>query len=91
MTPRLLPELLPHPGLDLGHAADPAVVVLDLVAHVTRDLRMRGTYTLTNRTAVPVDSLHVDVNSTMKIRRLAPDRPAVQGCRRGRESSRLRA
>lgn len=44
----------------------------------TRDLRMRGTYTLLNRTDVPVDSLHVDVNSSLRIRRLAPDRPAAR-------------
>ncbi|HYH78650.1 MAG TPA: M1 family aminopeptidase [Longimicrobium sp.] len=42
----------------------------------TRDLRLRGQYTLTNRTGGPIDSLHVDLPNTLRIRRLAPDRPA---------------
>src|SRR4051794_184400 len=39
--PILLPELVPHPGLDLGHAADPAVVILGLLAHVAEHLGVR--------------------------------------------------
>lgn len=42
----------------------------------SRDLRLRGRYTLTNRTARPIDSLHIDLLNTLEIRRLAPDRPA---------------
>src|SRR5438067_650926 len=38
---QLLPELVPHLRLDLGHAADPAVVILGLLAHVTKYLRVR--------------------------------------------------
>src|SRR5258705_9679651 len=37
----LLPEIFPHPGLDLRHAGDPAVVVFRLLAHVAQHLRMR--------------------------------------------------
>src|SRR5262249_15981440 len=36
----LLPKILPHLGLDLGHAAYPAVVVLGLLAHVAEHLRV---------------------------------------------------
>lgn len=42
----------------------------------TRDLRLRGAYTLTNRTAAPIDSLHVDLLNSLRVRLLAPDRPA---------------
>ncbi|MFL5382276.1 MAG: ABC transporter permease/M1 family aminopeptidase, partial [Longimicrobiaceae bacterium] len=42
----------------------------------TRDLRLRGTYTLTNRTAAPIDSLHLDLLNSLRVRLLAPDRPA---------------
>ncbi|HEU4559235.1 MAG TPA: M1 family aminopeptidase [Longimicrobium sp.] len=44
----------------------------------SRNLRLRGSYTLTNKTGGPIDSLHVDVLNTLRIRRLAPDRPAVR-------------
>src|SRR3954447_24615127 len=37
----LRPKFVAHPGLDLGHAADPAVVVLGLFAHVAEHLRVR--------------------------------------------------
>src|SRR3954447_8161815 len=36
-----LPVALPHPCLDLRHAADPAVVILGLLPHVVEHLRMR--------------------------------------------------
>ena len=42
----------------------------------TRELRLRGTYTLTNKTAAAIDSLHVDLLNSLRVRRLAPDRPA---------------
>jgi len=42
----------------------------------TGDLRLRGTYTLTNKTAQPIDSLHVDVPNSLGVRLLAPDAPA---------------
>ena len=41
-----------------------------------RDVRVRGAYTLANRTAGPIDSLHVDLPNSLRIRQLAPDRPA---------------
>lgn len=44
----------------------------------TRDLRLRGTYTLTNKTGGAIDSLHVDIPNNLRIRRLAPDRPATR-------------
>ncbi|HET7462042.1 MAG TPA: M1 family aminopeptidase [Longimicrobium sp.] len=44
----------------------------------TRDLRLRGTYTLTNKTGRPVDSLHVDVPASLHLRGLAPDRPSTR-------------
>src|SRR3954466_7421747 len=40
-TVMLPAELVPHPRLDLGHAAEPAVVVLGLLAHVAEHLGMR--------------------------------------------------
>jgi hypothetical protein len=42
----------------------------------TRDVRLRGTYTLVNRTAAPIDSIHVDVLNTLGRALLAPDVPA---------------
>ena len=42
----------------------------------SRELRLRGAYTLTNKTGGAVDSLHVDVLNTLRIRQLSPDRPA---------------
>jgi hypothetical protein len=41
-----------------------------------RDLRMRGTYRLANRTGETIDSLHVDVLNSLRIRELKVDRPA---------------
>src|SRR5436309_10032870 len=35
------PVTLAHPGLDPGHAADPAVVVVGFLPHVIEHLRMR--------------------------------------------------
>jgi hypothetical protein len=36
-----LPETFPHPGLDLRHACDPAIIILGLLAHIAQDLRVR--------------------------------------------------
>src|ERR1700722_19864339 len=36
-----LPVSFPHLRLDLRHARDPAIVILRLLAHVARDLRVR--------------------------------------------------
>jgi len=44
----------------------------------TRDLRLRGTYTLTNRTGRAIDSLHVDYPASLHLRQLAPDRPSTR-------------
>jgi ABC-type transport system involved in multi-copper enzyme maturation permease subunit len=62
-------EWVPQPRLTA------AVLDLDVFPR-TRDLRLRGAYTLTNRTAAPIDSLHIDLLNTLRVRRLAPDRPA---------------
>ncbi|HVG44370.1 MAG TPA: M1 family aminopeptidase, partial [Longimicrobium sp.] len=62
-------EWVPQPRLTA------AVLNVDVFPR-TRDLRMRGTYTLTNRTAAAIDSLHVDLLNTLRVRLLAPDRPA---------------
>ncbi|SOD02321.1 hypothetical protein SAMN05216486_1037 [bacterium JGI 053] len=62
-------EWVPQPRLTA------AVLNLDVFPR-TRDLRLRGTYTLTNRTAGPIDSLHVDLLNSLKVRLLALDRPA---------------
>jgi ABC-2 type transport system permease protein len=42
----------------------------------TGGLALRGTYTLTNKTRLAIDSLHVDVPSSLGVRLLAPDAPA---------------
>jgi hypothetical protein len=42
----------------------------------SRDLALRGAYTLANRTSAPIDSLHVDVPNDLGVRLLAPDVPA---------------
>jgi ABC-2 type transport system permease protein len=62
-------EWVPQPRLTA------AVLNVDVLPR-TRDLRLRGAYTLTNRTAAPIDSLHVDLLSSLRVRLLAPDRPA---------------
>jgi ABC-2 type transport system permease protein len=41
-----------------------------------RDLRIRGTYRLVNRTAVPIDSVHVDVLNSLTVREMAFGRPS---------------
>jgi len=43
-----------------------------------RAMRVRGSYRLVNRTAVSIDSLHVDWPATLHLRALALDRPAVR-------------
>jgi len=62
-------EWVPQPRLTA------AVLNVDVYPR-TRDLRLRGTYTLTNRTAAPIDSLHIDLLNSLRVRLLAPDRPA---------------
>ncbi|HEX6749999.1 MAG TPA: M1 family aminopeptidase [Longimicrobium sp.] len=42
----------------------------------TRDVRLRGAYTLVNRTDRRIDSLHVDIPNSLGVRLLAPERPA---------------
>src|SRR3984893_12506133 len=37
----LLPVGFAHPGLDLRHAGDPAIVIFSLLAHVAEHLRVR--------------------------------------------------
>jgi ABC-2 type transport system permease protein len=41
-----------------------------------RDAEVRGVYRLKNRTAVPIDSVHVDLPNTLRVRRFAFSRPA---------------
>jgi hypothetical protein len=40
------------------------------------EMRARGSYTLRNRTRSRIDSVHVDISSSMRIHRFAFDRPA---------------
>jgi hypothetical protein len=64
-------EWVPQPRLT-------AVVANVDIYPKTRDLRLRGAYTLTNHTGRPIDSLHVDLLSSLRVRRLAFDRPATR-------------
>lgn len=48
---------------------------VDIFPH-TRDVWLRGAYTLTNRTGEAIDSLHVDVPNSLGVRLLAPQAPA---------------
>ena len=62
-------------------APQPRVTAAKLTVDIfpeTRDLRLRGSYTLTNKTGRAIDSLHVDLPNSLRIRQLAPDRPATR-------------
>ena len=57
-----------------------------------RDLRMRGTYRLVNRTGRPVEQIHVDLLNTLRIRRLelgVPARKTITDGEKGYHAFRL--
>ncbi|HEX8696911.1 MAG TPA: M1 family aminopeptidase [Longimicrobium sp.] len=43
-----------------------------------RDLRLRGTYRLVNRSGARIDSVHVDLLNSLQVRELRLDRPAAR-------------
>jgi uncharacterized membrane protein YidH (DUF202 family) len=62
-------ESLPQPKI--------TAVTLDVdIYPEERDLRIRGVYTLVNRTARPIDQVHVDLLNTLRIRRMELGVPA---------------
>jgi ABC-2 type transport system permease protein len=58
----------------------PRISAVELHAEIfprTRDLRLRGTYTLVNRTGASLERVHVDLPSDLRIAHLALSRPAT--------------
>ena len=62
-------------------APQPRIVAARLNVDIepdTRDLRLRGAYHIVNRTRARIDTVHVDVLSSLEIRDLSFDRPAAR-------------
>jgi ABC-2 type transport system permease protein len=78
-------ETLPHPEISA------AELQIDIYPE-SRDLRMRGTYRLVNRSGRPVEQIHVDLLNTLRIRRLelaVPARKTISDDEKGYHAFRL--